>query len=200
MRQIDYGVVYGGPTFLEYTVGSGVYSSPIGCSYIVVEAVGGGGGGAKTTLSNTPGGGGGAGGYFKKAYPAGSYNYSVGVGGLGYSSQGTNGQSGTATTFGSDSAGGGGRGQLTLSGLGGSVVCPGAIFTVNGGNGSIGPSGFTSPGGASFFSTPTPSFLIADATTAKLTGSRGSGGGGAVDSLQKGGNGGSGVLLITEYF
>lgn len=199
-RTIDYGVQYGGPTFVEYTMGSGVYSSPMGCSYIVVEAVGGGGGGAKTTLSSTCGGSGGGGGYFKKTYPAGSYNYSVGTMGLGYSTQGTNGQSGTATTFNTDSAGGGGRGQLTISGTGGTVTASGALITVNGGNGSLSPSGYITPGGSSFFSIPTPLLSISDATTAKITGTRGGGGGGAVDSMTKAGNGGSGVLLITEYY
>ena len=199
-RTIDYGTVYGGPTNLEYTLGSGVYNSPIGCSYIVVEAVGGGGGGAKNSATLTSGGGGGAGGYFKKQYPPGSYNYSVGSAGLGYTTNGTAGQSGTATTFGSDSAGGGMRGQLTISGTGGTVSAPNAISTVKGGDGSIGASGFTSPGGVSIMSTNIPSFLREEATGTKVTAVRGGGGGGVGDSVNKAGNGGSGVLLIRAYF
>lgn len=188
------------PNTIEFSSGSGMYASPVNCSYIIVEAVGGGGGGAKTTLSTTCGGSGGGGGYFKKQYPAGSYNYSVGAAGLGYSTQGTNGQSGQPTTFSTDVAGGGGRGQLTLSGSGGSVNAVGAILVVPGGNGTLAPLGYITPGGSSFFSTPTPLLTVADATTTKITGVRGGGGGGAVDSMSKGGNGGSGLIIIREYF
>jgi len=202
-RTIDYGVSddVKRPTYLEYTVGSGTYNSPIGCSYIIVEAVGGGGGGAKNSATLTSGGSGGGGGYFKKQYVPGSYNYSVGSAGLGYSTNGTNGQSGTATVFGSDSAGGGMRGQLTISGTGGSVTATNAISIVKGGDGrTINMSGWTCAGGSSFMATPQQSIDRAEATTARINGFRGSGGAGVGDSVTKAGNGGSGVLLITEYY
>lgn len=200
-RTIDYGSTYRGPTYLEYTVGSGVYNSPIGCSYIIVEAVGGGGGGAKNNATLTSGGGGGGGGYFKKQYEPGSYSYSVGSAGLGYSTAGTNGQSGTATTFHTDSAGGGVRGQLLVSGTGGSVTTTNAISIVKGGDGQTsGTSGWTSSGGSSFMATSQKSIDRAEATTARINGFRGSGGAGVGDSVTKAGNGGSGVLLITEYY
>lgn len=200
-RTIDYGYNGTSPTYLEYTVGSGVYNSPIGCSYIVVEAVGGGGGGAKNNATLTSGGSGGGGGYFKKQYPPGSYSYSVGLGGLGYSTAGTNGQSGTATTFHTDSAGGGARGQLLLSGTGGSVTATSAISIVKGGDGqTVNMSGWTCAGGASFMSTPQPAIDRAEATTSRLNGFRGSGGSGVGDSVTKAGNAGSGVLLIREYY
>lgn len=202
-RQINFGPDSSAsePTTIELTAGSGVYQSPLECKYIEVEAVGGGGGGAKNNLTNTPGGGGGGGGYFKKRYPAGSYNYTVGSLGLGYSTPGTNGQSGTATIFGTDSAGGGGRGQLTISGSGGTVTAPGAIITLRGGEGSIGPSEFTSSGGSSFFNTGPPFFRMTDlASTTKLNGIRGSGGAGVGDGQTKGGNAGAGFILITEYY
>lgn len=202
-RQIDFGPSSSArePTTIELTAGSGVYTSPLECKYIEVEAVGGGGGGAKNSSTNTPGGGGGGGGYFKKRYPAGSYNYTVGNLGLGYSTVGTNGQSGTATIFGTDNASGGARGQLTTSGAGGSVTAPGAIITIRGGDGSIGSSEMTSRGGSSFFHPGPPSFRYSDLVPAtKLNGLRGSGGAGVGDGQTKAGNAGAGFILITEHY
>ena len=200
-RQISVEVEEGGFSSIEYTTGSGTYTSPPNCKYIIVEAVGGGGGGAKNSATLTPGGGGGGGGYFKKRYPPGFYNYSVGAGGLGYTSVNTNGQSGTATTFGTDSAGGGARGQLTSSGAGGTCTVTSAILTTQGGSGTIGPSDFTSSGGGSFYSKGPPIYRNSDlASTSKLNGTRGAGGAGVGDSVARAGLGGSGFIIISEYF
>lgn len=189
------------PTFVELTSGSGTYITPLGCLYIVVEAVGGGGGGAKNSSTLTSGGSGGGGGYFKKQYGAGTYTYTVGTGGLGYSTIGVNGQSGTATIFGSDTANGGSRGQLTISGTGGTVTAPGAMAAVKGGDGqTLNMSGWTTAGGSSFMSTSQLAFDRVEATGTRLNGFRGSGGGGCGDSVTKAGNAGAGVIIIREYY
>ncbi len=200
-RQIEYASKYGGPTHTSLLSGSGVYSSPGGCRYIVVEAVGGGGSGAKHDLTSTPGGGGGGGGYFCKVYPAGKYGYTVGTGGVGPTVQNTNGQAGTATIFNTDSAGGGAQGQVTRSGAGGTSVVSNAILCVKGGYGSIGPSDCTSSGGSTYFGTGPPSTRTSDVIDiTRLDGQKGSGGSGVGDSLARGGHGGSGYILITEYY
>lgn len=193
------------PTYTKLTSGSGTYTTPANCKYIIVEAVGGGGSGGRTSTTPYSSGGGGGGGYFRKLYLPGSYSYSVGAGGTSPSSP-NNGNNGGNTTFGSDIAGGG-KGGVNLSlygtgGDGGTCTVSDAIISFSGGGGGAGGETISARGGKSYFGYGSGSvYYVAGSLplpNAPGIGCGGSGGyfnGGGVSSR----NGGDGLILISEY-
>ena len=194
------------PTYRVYSSGSGTYTSPVGCSYIIVEMVGGGGAGARAAGSYAAGGGGG-GAYGKIKYTAGSYSYSVGAATSSTTTDGTSGSNGNNTTFGSRTAQGGGGGLATQGGYAGTISGSGGTLLLEV-IGSIGgcqnaAQTMTSAGGGSFWS---GSVFPTSATFSSSGGQSWGGGGsgsnysGAGNPLGAGGPGKAGQIIITEYY
>lgn len=205
---------------------SGTYTPTVGMKYCTIEVVGGGagGGGSATTaaMEVSGGGGGGSGGYARKTVNSSIIGVSkavtVGAGGAGGNNTGSDGAAGNATSVGvivSASGGTGGEGGLSLSTYGneGGVGGVGANgdFNAHGGPGQLGMGSFvgaiafSGAGGNSIFGgggvgrtaqtgIPTPGF---NGTA------YGGGGSGATstqgDAGEAGGNGASGIVIITEY-
>ena len=213
------------PTYQIFnTAASGMYTTPIGCTRILVEGGGAGGGsggtpGANGTTGSKASAGGGAGAYFKHQInsPLATYLYTVGAGGTagpaGSSSPGGNGGD---TTFDTLTAGGGKGGQgvdftnqsrLSRGGQGG-VATGGNILNVNGDDGGNAMSlvnafvAFSGFGGGN---------ELANQTNAPITSSAGVNAhnncGGAAGALSIpssagviGGVGGNGLIIVTEYY
>lgn len=199
---------------------SSTYTTPAGCTAIIVELVGGGGGGGACAGSATQaamGSGGGAGGYTRKliASPSATYTYQVGAKGTGGAAGANNGNGGSTSTFGTITALGGGAGVAgslgTTFGLtqGGAPAAAGANGDVMCG-GSVGGHGFrlsatggiSGPGGTGPFG---GSANLQDADAAGDPGrGAGSGGGGAhvssVNTARAGGDGSDGVIIVTEFY
>ncbi|PBJ10953.1 T9SS sorting signal type C domain-containing protein [Flavobacterium sp. ACN6] len=161
---------------------NGSFVVAAGLTSVTAECWGAGGAGGGNDTSNSAGGGGG-GGYSKALItvsPNTTINYSVGVGGLGSTASGPN---GSATTFSTVSANGGGGGT---SGTGGAAGVGGAIgtgTTFSGGKGSNGSLVLTllySGGGGS------SAGIASNGNNASL-----GGGGAAVTGGGAGGNGGA---------
>lgn len=176
------------------------YTTPAGCTAILVEALGGGGGGARVGSAADPSSGGAAGGYLRKYFtvsPSTSYSYAIGAGGAGRTSTSA-GNSGGNTTFtvGSTTvtAGGGTGGRIVGndSGAGGTAT-----------NGDLNISGSRSPtaiasdansrGGANSMYGAGGRF--SDSYDATGFGA----GGAAVTSSITSGAGSAGLIIISEY-
>ena len=192
------------PTYTILSSGSGTYTSPAGCTYIIVEAVGGGGGGGRSNDLQSAGAGG-AGGYFKMKMPAGSYPYSIAAFANGASSQNTNGTAGNNTTFGTQYAFGGAGGQASSGrkgGEGGGVNIGGSgytiLYAVGGDYGECGiDSTYLARGGSSFmYVNGIPSI----SGVSSIPGNKGSGGAGSDAPTGPAGYGGGGYIVITEYY
>jgi hypothetical protein len=192
------------PTYTVFPSGSGTYTSPIGCSYLIVEICGGGGGGG---CSNTiqSGGGGGAGAYIKTRLPAGTYSYAVGSGGTNVL-PGNSGNGGFGSSFGAFLiAGGGNGGSVTGGGAGGNGGAPtvGAgttIMSVRGGDGgSSAFNNFSSAGGQCFFGTAQPVYYTNNSQNIDGFG-YGAGGIGANTIIGISGAGANGRIIITEFY
>jgi len=198
------------PTYVEFaTPGSGTYTSPAGCVYIEVYAVGPGGGGAGgvTTLSRRSGGGGGAGGCAFGIFAAGSYSYTVATGGAGGATTNLPGSTGSGPTIFDTMEAGSGEGgicALSTDAVGYTAASSGAItnalLTI--GRASAEPPGFhSSRGGANLFNGFTGSGgYDAAAAVNGGSGQRGGGGGGGNNSAAAGGVGGNGCITIIEYY
>lgn len=204
---------------------SGPYMPSPGLVSVVVECIGGGGGGGGcATLDATliiTGGAGGSGGYSRKTLPAslvaGGVSVTVGAGGLG----GGDGQNGVATTFGALCvANGGGLGQgnndVTGFGAAGAEAPPGVGDVALPGNGGMNgvvwigtartvsvqsPMGGSMWGGTRTVNVP-PQGAANGAEGYANTGA--GGGGGVCNTIVPsgniiGGNGGSGICIVTEY-
>jgi hypothetical protein len=206
------------------TPGSGTYTPTVGMLQCYVECIGGGGA-ASTMVSDgqyawsTTGGGG--------AYTAKLYNstqigssvaYVIGSGGIADVSAGNHdGGDGGDTTFLGMTAGGGSGGSNTIpanatnvGGVGG--LATGGDLNIDGFAGespvNYFPGGLPdeflgfSGGGRSFYSRG-PSVNYALATASGHDGLSGAGGGGAIiqhpTGQALGGNGGNGLIIITEY-
>lgn len=211
------------PTRQILTVGTGTYTTPTGCTSIVVEVIGAGGGGGGVTgaLSQTAGaGGGGSGGYAWKLItgPSSTYAYTVGAKGAGGTAGANNGSNGSASTFGSPAI-------ITVNGgFGGTAMATGTtnIFVRGGRGADVGTGGdanfggsdathglrysatlvVAGSGGPSQFGGPGRS---QDGSGAGEAGQGyGSGGGGAVSTnnatSRAGGAGSDGVIVVTEYY
>lgn len=165
-------------------------------SYIEIEVVGGGGNGGAGDTANGAGGGGGGGGYSKEIlFPSdlsGTSSVAILVGSSTESSSfstflsATGGSTGGVTGAGANggSGGGGSGGNININGQGGASGSNGTV--------SLG-SGL---GGNSFYGGGAPGVY----TGAGIDGtSYGGGGSGGHDNVL-GGTGGSGVVIVTEYF
>jgi hypothetical protein len=197
------------------TPGSGTYTPTSGMTQCIVECLGGGGGGSSsvTVPGNIASGGygGNAGGYCKKLFDAAaigaSQPYVIGAGGVGGANTGSGhpGTDGAATTFGTSpfltaNGGPGATGSTTL--VGGLGV--GGDLNLQGGTGGFSyvqqpgspPGNYIGGiGGSCTYGTAAPSFP----STPVIQGSGyGFGGGGSTYSGY-GGDGGSGLIIITEY-
>ena len=204
------------PIIRTYT-SSGTWTKPLGLKYIIVEVVGGGGGGAGSGNSKgNSGSGGGAGGYTRKIIPNSllltTESVTVGVGGNGGDINGNTGFDGTTSLFGIHCFATGGKGGISVffsNGQGGQggLGNGGDVNIIGGGGGggsSLGNTGIGTTGGTggeSFFGgTTAGSGLDANGILSQQYGS-GGGGGSYINGVRKiGGNGGNGIVIITEYY
>lgn len=204
----------------QYITSNQTYSTPTGCralDVIVVGAGGAGGGAATPAVGHIKfGGGGGAGGLARKLIvgPNSSYAVTVGVRGTGGTGAGPNGGTSsfgsecsatggtggstfdaTGFFFSNNAAGGAGsNGDLNLEGgPGGLGIC--GVDSVVIGRGGVGGSGPYSSGGLGG----------SNAGGGLGAGGYGGGGGGAANNLDagpniNGGNGSSGIVIVTPLF
>lgn len=208
------------PTIQKLTSGSGTYTTPTGVKYLRIRMVGGGGGGQASALSSwgnygatggdtafgsslliASGGGGGVitggiGGAFTVNSPAidigsaiGSYGFS-GANRISLSIEITSGSGGNSPLFGGGAtglvgatAGGAGRVNTGGGGSGGSSVGNDTSGTVGAGGGS---------GGVVHAQINNPS--------ATYSYSIGAGGAGGAAGTYPGGAGGSGIIIVEEYY
>ena len=187
---------------IQVFTNSGTFIVPMNVTRIKVEIWGGGGGGGKSALGSGAGGGG-AGGYAFNVFnvtPGASYPVTVGSGG-------TNGVSGTTSSFGAlmsaagggagtnatpSAVGGGGKGGTTTNSIApfiGSAGDGGSTLTGAGGNGA---SAFGDLGG-------TGGWGDAGGAGTNANGPGAGGGGGATTSTSNGnpgGKGGPGLVVV----
>lgn len=202
---------------------SGAYTPTIGTKYIVVEVIGGGGGGggAPVTGANqtASGGGGGGGGYARKTFTSGFSGMPIviGAGGLGATGGSASGDPGGNTSFmgltASGGLGGGPGNAVTVGALNGQGGAGGA-----GSNGDVNASGNAGSGGVMYNTTYCSSgagggnkiypfdfgagrITNNNGIAAQAYGCGGSGGnnGGNQSGTKLGGNGTSGIVIISEY-
>jgi len=192
--------------------GSGNFIVPCGVTSITVKCWGGGGAGQGDNTNNTIGGGGGGSGAYCTSTiavtPGQSIAYSVGTGGTANSTSTFNAsQNGTASTFGTLSAGGGAGGNGAVGGAGG--VASGGTTNTNGANGASNSAGAGGLGGSAPGAGGAGGAGGADAANGVAGTAPGGGGGGAGDATTLGvtitkssGAGGAGSktvnLVITE--
>jgi len=200
---------------------SGTYTPTSGMLYCVVEVVGGGGGGGGADVtgagqvSNASGGGGG--GYARKTFTAATIGVSQAVtinsGGGGGSAGNNPGAAGGSVTFGallSATGGAGGNGAAANAGGFNSGTAGGAgssgDFNTTGTPGGPGMAvvgiGSFGGGGSSFFGGGSPGVTSAGSTAGTNGTSYGGGGSGAatiVGAAAAGGNGVTGIVIVTEY-
>jgi hypothetical protein len=197
------------------------YTTPVGCKAIWVRMVGGGGAGGSSdgaASATGVGAGGGAGGYVEKLIvnPAATYTYTIGAGGTKAAAGNNAGGNGADTTFTGLTAKGGTGGGSMANGTT-ALTVKGGAGGVAGSGGDINPPGM--PGGfgvrisativMSGFGGDTPFGSGPDGQTAHVAGTdatanTGAGGGGAAsvntNADFQGGNGGSGLIVVTEYY
>jgi hypothetical protein len=203
---------------------NGTYTPTAGMKYCIAEAVGGGGagGGAATNTTGmiSTGAGGGAGGYVRGLFTAAqigtSQTVTIGAGGTGVS--GAAGNNGGNTTLGALMTANGGTGGITTqvtaasamvggvaggSGSGGSFVSTGGSGSGSASNnagvtGGKGGNSYFGGGAASNASNGTAQ--VVNGNAASNYGGGGSGAGAnALAGPGTGGNGSSGVIIVTEY-
>lgn len=211
------------PTRQILTVGSGTYTTPSGCTMIVVEVIGAGGAGGGVTGSATQaggGGGGGSGAYASKLIvtPAGNYAYTAGAKGSG--SAGGAGGNGANSTFGA-----GGSLITAPGGTGGPASGTGTTININQGGaggvvatgGDINCGGTDGATGARWAATQAVggaggSSILGGGGTEQFSGNTagnnatayGAGGGGgqvaSVNTARAGGNGLDGAIIVMEFY
>ena len=168
------------------------YTTPAGCTAIIVEAVGGGGGAGSSSTAIVSGGGGGA--YVKKYFTVTAstpYTYAIGAGGAGRAAGAGAGAAGGSSTFTvgatTVTAGGGNNGENSSITVTGGSATNGDLNVVGGR--SIGTGTGISFGGSSMYGVGGP------------PGSAGTGfgAGGGASQNNPGGNGTNGVIIISEY-
>ena len=168
------------------------YTTPAGCTAIIVEAVGGGGGAGSSSTAIISGGGGGA--YVKKYFTvtaSTSYSYAIGQGGAGRASGYGAGAAGGSSTFTvgatTVTAGGGNNGENSSLTVTGGSATNGDLNVVGGR--SIGTGTGISFGGSSMYGVGGPPGSAGTGF--------GAGGGGSQNNA--GGNGTNGIIIISEY-
>jgi len=203
---------------------SSTYTPTVGMVYCIIECVGGGGGGGVaggTSGQTYGGGGGGSGGYSRVMATAAAIGASktvtIGSGGAGGGqggAGGSNGDPGTDTSVGSlciakGGSGGtvGNAGGYGYGGAGGVVGTGDITFLGNaGGTGiysqnALYKGGITGNGAGSYFGGGTPVAPLSGAGISAVNNSGAGGSGAIADSSASafiGGNGGSGIVIITE--
>jgi hypothetical protein len=200
---------------------SGTYTPTTGMTYCIIEVVGGGGGGGGRASSAgcNAGGGGGSGSYSRhlatSAAIGSSQTVTIGGGGAGGAAGANVGSAGTNTSVGSlcigiaGSGGGTAAAGSQCAGGAGGAAGTGNILTLIGSTGDAGLgtsiSTIVIPGGAGGVSYFGGGAGSSQATTSGANGAAntGSGGSGGVSFSSSGnvagGNGGTGVAIITEY-
>jgi len=194
------------PTSQLFITGSGTYTTPANCLYITVEAIGGGGGGGASGVTPATGTTGGATTFSTLTCNGGVGGVGEGAGGVGGTVagstlpiQGGTGENGQyqsgASVGGSGGQGAFGGGGSRGTGISGAVA--GITNTGGGGGGSAGDatnnsSGGGGSGGYGFVQINTPAATYSYAV--------GAGGAGASASVQNGAAGGSGVILVREFY
>jgi hypothetical protein len=196
------------PTQQIFTSGSGTYTTPAGCRRIEIRLVGGGGGGSggtpggsgSSTTFGTLTGGFGAGGATNGFAPGGSasggsVNINGSSGGLGAPS--------LAGSFGSV-GGPGGTSPFGGMGCGGYNTAGGGSAAANSGSGG-GGGGYTSaatvgPAGGGASGGYVEAAINAPAATYSYTVGAGGSGAAASGGYSAGGNGGSGIIIVKEYY
>lgn len=198
------------PIIRTYT-SNATWTKPPGLKYIIVEMVGGGGGGGG--CYNYGGGAGAASGYCKKIIAASSLNSTesvlIGLGGSGGSPQNP-GLDGGTSSFGSYCSATGGQGGeaqtsfiFSSDGSSGGIGIGGDINLSGQGTGGV--TGSAEPrycGGSSVFgggALANGSYSGGDGFNATSYGAGGSGASGYNATNKTGGNGSSGIVIITEY-
>lgn len=198
------------------------YTTPAGCRAIDVECIGAGGAGgssAGAASSAGAGAGGGSGGYTRDLIspPAASYTYTVGAGGTPGASGNNAGGAGADTTFGGLTAKGGSGGAGSGAAAATALVTLAGAGGVAGSGGDINGPGMAGEPGLRFSATiaqsgdggATPRGGGARGNIAHLAGNAatantGGGGSGAlslnVNANFQGGAGGSGVIIVTEFY
>ena len=203
------------------TAGTYTWTKPDGCSKVKVTVVGGGGGGGASrgnpgTGRSTGGCGGGTAIKLIDVSSIASETVTVGAGGVGGVTGATNGGAGETSSFGSHCSATGGSGGLNADktiattnnvlggeGSGGDInikgTKPKATYTSNGGTiaGIGGDSIFGGGATPRIFSVPTTSVQV-DTSGATL----GGGGGGTAqdDGNSAGRPGGSGIVIVEEFY
>jgi hypothetical protein len=196
------------------------YTTPVGCRAIEVECIGGGGAGggsASVASAGGAGGGGGSGGYTRKLFapPAATYLYTIGAAGAPGVAGANNGGAGGDTTFGTLTAKGGSGGIAAAAAaatraLGGAGGIAGSGGDLNA-PGDPGRAGVvmtaalvgTGAGGSNAFGGGAPGISAQGAGTGAVANTGSGGSGGAMVSAGAavaGGAGGSGVIVVTEYY
>ena len=200
---------------------SGTYTPTAGMSYCIVECVGsgGGGGGAASAAGHSASGGGGGGGaYARSVLSAATVGVSqvvtVGVGGAGGAAGNNNGSNGSASSLGvlvEADGGGGGFGAAASATLpsfgiygagGGSGI---GQLVKNGDSGLLGLAwgasliGIGGQGGNSFYGIGGEQLINLAGANGFNYGSGGGGGSSGNTGAVTGGNGASGIVIITEY-
>jgi hypothetical protein len=214
---VDNAVSGGGsaPTFQYLTSGSGAtYTTPSGCTALLVKMVAGGGGGGGDGTSPTDGGDGGDT-IFNSVHAAG------GTGGGAGTSSNSSGNGGAGGTGGSGSASlriagaGGGNygtaGSKMAGGIGGSspfggagaqshATNPGGSASANSGSGGAGApiNSVYYPGGGGGAGEYVELYISSPG--ASYTYTVGAGGSGGTGGSYSGGDGGSGLIIVTEYY
>jgi hypothetical protein len=207
---------------VQVFVANTTYIPTAGMQYCIVEMVGGGGagGGAEATggaeYSEGSGGGGGeyAYGFFSAATIGASQSVTIGAGGIAAS--GTTGGNGGNTSLGVLMSANGGTGGGTipasasggLAGGAGGTGGSGGNFRVPGHQGwnaymvVVGGIGISGSGGDSHYGSGAPD-TVGDSSPGSAGSGYGAGGGGggnaASQSAVSGGNGTSGIIVITEF-
>ncbi len=200
------------PAQTIYTSGSGTYTTPANCKYIIFTLVGGGAGGSGADSTSVAGGGGGGGGWAKHKIdsPASSYTYSVGAGGAGGSGA-TAGTAGGDTSFDGTTykAKGGGVGGYYVGGSGGGTQVGASLGGGGGGGGCVHPifggtTALSGYGGSSLFGGTTKGLGSGVDSNGNAGVSIGSGGSGAVAVTvgpnYTGGAGAGGIVIVDAYF
>jgi hypothetical protein len=190
------------PTFIQLAGNSsGTYTSPTGCTFMIVEMTGGGGAGYRNNGANISYSGGNASSFMRLKVPAGSYSYSVGTLGVGGASAPSG--SASATTFGAATCA---RGANGGTGGPGSYIADTTAYTVllyvpGGKGGGYTNQYYSNMGGRGFWG-KSQDLAQDDPTFQTQKNSQGSGGGGKGTELNntEGGYGGYGRICITEYY
>lgn len=218
-----FGFMAANPPSQQIFTASGTWTRPAGVTRVIVEVVGGGGGGggaSSGSVSWFAASGGGSGAYSRKLIDVSSIASATitigasGPGGAAGSNDGTAGGNsswadGTNTvTSNGGSPGLGSAADFRSGGAGGTATGGDVNIVGNSGGGSIVNTNawrFSGFGGASYFGgSPAGSYQGTAGAVAGTAGDRGAGGSGAqtgasAASDRAGGNGGAGLIIVTEF-